>query len=148
MAAESVLGAVRLSVVRRWLEVLLPVYTLGSIFVWWHQDYMPSMLAASMSESPLPWVAWAVVGGMTGILALWTLIVGFFLVYSPFYLLGKVPVLLGRGPWVDKHELHFYLCCFVLLALLSAISYWDGWIGLMAFMLLSGCGPVFWRYLV
>jgi hypothetical protein len=148
MAAESVLGAIRLSVVRRWLEVLLPLYTAGSLFVWLHQEYMPAVLASSMSESPLPWFGWAAVGAMTGILVLWALIVAFFLVYSPLYLLGRLPMLLGRGAWVDRRELNFYMCCFVLLLALSAVSFWDAWTGLMAFVLMSGCGPVFWRYLV
>lgn len=148
MAAESVLGAVRQSVLRRWLEVLLPVYTVVSLFVWLHQEYMPAVLAESMSESPLPWIGWALVGGMTGILGLWVLIVAFFLLYSPFYLLGRAPMLLGRGPWVDWRELRFYLSCFVLLCLLAAVSYSDGWTGLTVFVLVSGCGPVFWRFLV
>ncbi len=148
MAADSILGAVRQSVVRRWLEVLLPTYTLGAVFVWFHQEYMPAVFARSMSESPLPWIAWALVGALTGILILWVLIVAFFLLYSPLYLLGKTPMLLGRGAWVDKRELQFYLCCFALLCLLAFLLYWDLPIGLMAFMLASGCGPVFWRYLV
>ena len=148
MAAESLLGSVRVSVVRRWFEVLLPAYTLGSIFVWFHQDYMPALLARSMGESPVPWIGWALVGGMTGILGLWALIVAFFLVYSPLYLVGRLPMLLGRGAWVDRRELQFYMSCFMLLCLLGVLSYWDGWTGLMAFILVSGCGPVFWRYLV
>jgi len=148
MAAESVLGAVRVSLVRRWLEVLLPVYTVGCVFVWFHQEYMPALLARGMSESPLPWFGWALVGAMTGILALWGLIVAFFLMYSPLYLLGRLPMLLGRGAWVDRRELSFYACCFVLLVALCAVCYWDGWTGLTTFILVSGCGPVFWRYLV
>ena len=36
---------------------------------------------------------------MTGILVLWALILAFFLVYSPFYLLRKVPTLFaGNSP--------------------------------------------------
>lgn len=148
MAAESVFGTVRQSVVRRWLEVLLPAYTLGVVFVWSHQEYVPAVLGRSMNESPLPWIAWAVVGAMTGILVLWALIVAFFLFYSPLYLLGKTSMLLGRGAWVDWRELRFYLCCFALLCGLAALLYWDAWIGLMTFTVVSGCGPVFWRYLV
>ena len=148
MAAESVLGAVRQSVVRRWLEVLLPAYTLGVVFVWSHQEYMPAILGRNMNESPLPWIAWAAVGAMTGILVLWALIVVFFLFYSPFYLLGKTSRLLGGGAWVDRRELRFYLYCFALLCALAAVFYWDAWIGLMTFTVVSGCGPVFWSSLV
>ncbi len=148
MAGESVFGAVCQSVVRRWLEVLLPIYTLGFTVVWFNPDYLPTVLGQSMSESPLPWIGWAVVGAMSGILILWALIVAFFLLYSPFYLLGRTPILLGRGAWVDKRERRFYLCCFLLLCLLGSLVYWDLAMGLMAFILVSGCGPALWRYLV
>ena len=147
-AAESALGIVRQSVVRRWLEVTLPVYTLGLLAVVLHPQYLPPLLAQSLSESVLPWIGWAVVGAMSGILILWALIVAFFLAYSPFYLIGRSPMLLGRGAWVDRRELQFYLCCCVLLCLLAALFVWDARAGLTAFMLVSGCGPVFWRYLV
>ena len=148
MAAESGLGVVRQMVVRRWLEVLLPAYTLGLLFVWLHQEYVPTVLAQNMNESPLPWIAWALVGAMTGVLVLWAVIVAFFLCYSPLYLLGKMPILFGRGAWVDKRELQFYVGCFLLLSLLAALASWDAWIALMAFAAVAGCGPVFWRYLV
>ena len=148
MAADSVLGAVRQSVVRRWLEVLLPLYTLGVVFVWFHQEYMPAVLARNMSESPLPWIAWALVGAMTGILILWALIIMSFLLYSPFYLLGRIPMLFGRGVWVDRREVQFYLVCFLLLSVLAGLLVWDPPRAFIAFAAVSGCGPVFWRYLV
>ena len=148
MAAESALGIIRQSVVRRWLEVTLPVYTLGLLAVVLHPEYLPPLLAQSLDESVLPWIGWGVVGAMSGILILWALIVAFVLAYSPFYLLGRTPTLLSRGAWVDRRELQFYLYCCVLLCLLAALFYWDARAGLMAFMLVSGCGPVFWRYLV
>ena len=97
MNAESVMGSVMQSVVRRWLEVLLPVYAVALIVVWFRAEYTPTILTESMSESPLPGMAWAVVGALTGILGLWAVIVTFFLLYSPFYLLGKLPVLWARG---------------------------------------------------
>ena len=147
MAAGSALGIIRQSVVRRWLEVTLPVYTLGLLAVVLHPRYLPSFLAQNLNESVLPWIGWAVVGAMSGILILWALIVAFFLAYSPFYLLGRTPTLLGRA-WVDRRELQFYLCCCLLLCLLAALFYWDPRAGLMTFMAVSGCGPVFWRYLV
>lgn len=148
MGADSGLGVIRQVVLRRWLEVLLPAYTLALLLVWLHQEYMPAVLGQGVDESPVSLVAWALVGAMTGILVLWALIVAFFLCYSPLYLLGKTPLLLTGGAWVDKRELWFYLSCFLLLSLLAALAVWDPSIALMVFIGVAGCGPVFWRWLV
>lgn len=142
------MGSVMQSVVRRWLEVLLPLYAVALIVVWFRAEYTPTVLTDSMSESPLPGMAWAVVGALGGILALWALIVSFFLLYSPFYLVGKLPLLVGKGGWVDRREVRFYLACFGFLCLLAALAYWDPAAGLTAFAVAAGCGPVFWRVLV
>jgi len=148
MSGESVMGGVVQSVVRRWLEVLLPVYTAGFLLVWFRPEYTPEILTQSIGMSPLPWVAWAVVGAMTGVLALWALIVAFFLLYSPVYLLGKSPMLVGKGGWVDRGELRFYVMCFLMLCLVAFLFYWMLPAGLAVFALVAGCGPVFWRALV
>jgi len=148
MSGESVVGAIRQSVVRRWLEVVLPAYTLAFLGVWLWPEYMPRVLGQGLNDSVLPWISWALVGAMTGILLLWALIITFFLLYSPFYLLGKIPMLFGRGAWVDRRELQFYVCCFLLLGLLVCLLVWDPRKALIAFTLVSGCGPVFWRYVV
>jgi len=148
MAGESVVGVIRQSVVRRWLEVVLPAYTLAFLGVWLWPEYMPRVLGQGLNDSVLPWIGWALVGAMTGILLLWALIITFFLLYSPFYLLGKIPMLFGRGAWVDRRELQFYVCCFLLLGLLVCLLVWDPRKALIAFTLVSGCGPVFWRYVV
>ncbi len=148
MPGESVVGAIRQSVVRRWLEVVLPAYTLAFLGVWLWPEYMPRVLGQGLNDSVLPWISWALVGAMTGILLLWALIITFFLLYSPFYLLGKIPMLFGRGAWVDRRELQFYVCCFLLLGLLVCLLVWDPRKALIAFTLVSGCGPVFWRYVV
>ncbi len=148
MAGESVVGAIRQSLVRRWLEVVLPAYTLAFLGVWLWPEYMPRVLGQGLNDSVLPWISWALVGAMTGILLLWALIITFFLLYSPFYLLGKIPMLFGRGAWVDRRELQFYVCCFLLLGLLVCLLVWDPRKALIAFTLVSGCGPVFWRYVV
>ena len=148
MPGESVVGAIRQSVVRRWLEVVLPAYTLAFLGVWLWPEYMPRVLGQGLNDSVLPWISWALVGAMTGILLLWALIITFFLLYSPFYLLGKIPMLFGRGAWVDRRELQFYVCCFLLLGLLVCLLAWDPRKALVAFTLVSGCGPVFWRYVV
>ena len=148
MSGESVVGAIRQSVVRRWLEVVLPAYTLAFLGVWLWPEYMPRVLGQGVDDSVLPWISWALVGAMTGILLLWALIITFFLLYSPFYLLGKIPMLFGRGAWVDRRELQFYVCCCLLLGLLVCLLVWDPRKALIAFTLVSGCGPVFWRYVV
>ena len=148
MPGESVVGAIRQSVVRRWLEVVLPAYTLAFLGVWLWPEYMPRVLGQGLNDSVVPWISWALVGAMTGILLLWALIILFFLLYSPFYLLGKIPMLFGRGAWVDRRELQFYVCCFLLLGLLVCLLVWDPRKALIAFTLVSGCGPVFWRYVV
>jgi len=148
MAGESALGVVRQSLVRRWLEVVLPAYTLAFLGVWLWPEYMPRVLGQGLNDSVLPWISWALVGAMTGILLLWALIITFFLLYSPFYLLGKIPMLFGRGAWVDRRELQFYVCCCLLLGLLVCLLVWDPRKALIAFTLVSGCGPVFWRYVV
>ena len=148
MNAESVMGSVMQSVVRRWLEVLLPLYSVALALVFFRAEYTPTVLTDSMSESPLPGMAWAVVGAFAGMLALWALIVAFFLLYSPFYLIGKLPLLVGHGGWVDQREVRFYLACFVLLCALVAVTYWEPPVGLTSFAITAGCGPVFWRLLV
>jgi len=148
MAGESVVGAIRQSLVRRWLEVVLPAYTLAFLGVWQWPEYRPRVLGQGLNDSVLPWISWALVGAMTGILLLWALIITFFLLYSTFYLLGKIPMLFGRGAWVDRRELQFYVCCFLLLGLLVCLLVWDPRKALIAFTLVSGCGPVFWRYVV
>ena len=142
------MGSVLQSVVRRWLEVLLPLYAVALIVVFFRAEYTPTVLTDSMSESPLPGMAWAVVGAFAGILALWALIVSFFLLYSPFYLLGKLPLLIGKGGWVDRREVRFYLACFGFLCVLVALTYWEPPAGLTTFAVTAGCGPVFWRLLV
>jgi hypothetical protein len=145
---ESVIGGVMQAVVRRWLEVLLPLYTCCLVAVWLYPEYTPAILTQNMSVSPLPWLAWGVVGAMTGILGLWALIVGFFLLYSPLYLLGKLPNLVGKGGWVDRHEVRFYLASFGMLCLLAALLYGEPALGVAVFAGLAGCGPVCWRLLV
>ena len=148
MNPESAIGSVMQSVVRRWLEVLLPVYSVALVVVWLHAEYTPTILTESISASVLPGMAWAVVGALTGILGLWAVIISFFLLYSPFYLIGKLPLLVGQGGWVDRREVRFYLACFAFLCGLVALLCLQLSVGVTVFALASGCGPVFWRFVV
>jgi len=148
MAGEAVLGTVGQSLFRRWLEVVLPLYTVGFLVVMLRPEYMPTVLAQSANETVLSWVTWGAVGAMTGILMLWALIVTFFVIYSPFYLVGRLPLLIGRGGWIDRRELQFYVCCFLLLVMLGLLALWDPTKALVVLTLVAGWGPVFWRYVV
>jgi len=103
---------------------------------------------SGVNTSPLAWVAWGMVGALTGILGLWALIVAFFLLYPPVYLLGKAPLLIGRSGWVDRREARF---------LHRELPHAGGARRLpvpraaprrRAVRRRFGCGPMFWRALV
>ena len=81
MAGDTVLGTAGQSLLRRWLEFLLPVYSVAFLVVMFHPEYTPKVLGRSANDSVLPWISWGAVGALTGILMLWALIVTFFVVY-------------------------------------------------------------------
>jgi hypothetical protein len=64
------------------------------------------------------------------------------------YLLGKSAMLIGKGGWVDRRELRFYVLCFLLLCALAGMVCWSAPVGLVAYAMVAGCGPVFWRVLL
>jgi hypothetical protein len=76
------------------------------------------------------------------------LLVAFFLVYSPVYLAGKAPILVGKGAWTDRREVRFYGLCFVILCVLLALLQWYWRWFLFAFLLLTGFAPSLRRALV
>ena len=148
MATDSVLGVVHRSMIRRWLEIVLPFWALGFLVVLLRPEYAPAFLSERPSDTLLPWLGWAVVGAMSGVLVLWAVILTFFVVYSPFYLMRVVPTWFAGNTWVDKRELGFYTCCFLLLAMLVFLLVWDPEKALIAFVMVSGLGPAFCRYIV
>ncbi len=135
-------------VVRLWLEVVLPLYAVAFLIALFRPQYLPPVLHESASESLWPLIVWSMVGAMGGILGLSALMVLFFLLYSPIYLLNKSLLLVGKAGWVDKRELQFYVSCFLLLCLLLFLVYWDVYAALVTFVMFAGCGPVLWRMLV
>ena len=145
MRAESVVGSVRQSVVRRWLEVVLPLYAVALIIVWFRAEYTPAVLTGSMSESPLPAMAWAVVGALGDS---WP--VGtdhrLLLLYSPFYLIGKLPRFLGRGG-MDWREVRFIWPASALVPARRP-HVLEPPVGPHGLRVAAGCGPLFWRVLV
>lgn len=135
-------------VVRLWLEVVLPLYAIAFLVVWFRPQYLPPVLHQNASDALWPLIVWSMVGAMGGILGLSGLMVLFFLLYSPVYLLNKSLILVGKAGWVDKRELQFYVSCFLLLCLLLFLLYWDASAALITFVMFAGCGPVLWRVLV
>jgi hypothetical protein len=137
-------------IVRRWLETLLAVFSLAVIYVDRHREVMPRALDLT-SDANLTlwdWLFRGMVFGMMGILSFSALVVAFFLVYSPIYLINKVPHLVGKGGWLDKREVRFYLACFALICLLVTLLTWSTEAFTILLVLLAGFGPLVWRLLV
>ncbi len=137
-------------VVRRWLETVLALFSLAVLYVNQHRDAMPRALDLTNDAnlSLLEWLFRGIVFGMMGILGFSALVVAFFLIYSPIYLINKIPHLVGKGGWLDRREVRFYLACFALICLLFALLAWSTEAFTMILVLLAGFGPLVWRLLV
>jgi hypothetical protein len=138
---DAVLG----SRYRRWLEVLLPLYTLALLYAYFRPESIPQSLAEGNEQAIWPWAVWGVVGAMSGVLALSGLFVAFFLLYSPVYLAARSMVLVGKGGWVDRRELRFYCACFMLLCSLVAIAILSPAVAAALFVLIAGSAHLLWR---
>jgi hypothetical protein len=137
-------------VVRRWLETLLALFSLAMLYVNQHPEAMPRALDLKNDANLTlwDWLFRGMVFGMLGILGFSALVVAFFLLYSPIYLINKVPHLIGKGGWLDKREVRFYLACFALICLLVTLFTWSTEAFTMLLVLLAGFGPLVWRLLV
>jgi len=130
-----------------WLEVILPLFATTLLVVFHKPEFIPRIFTES-ATTPVAWVAWALLGALGGITAFSGLLVAFFLIYSPVYLAGKAPMILGKGAWTDRREVRFYALCFIILCALLALVVWDWRWFVSAFLLLTGFAPTFWRALV
>ena len=137
-------------IVRRWLETVLAAFSIAVIYLNTHREMMPRALDLNNDTNLTlaEWLLRGIVFGLMGILGFSALVVAFFLLYSPIYLINKLPHLIGKGGWVDQREIRFYLACFGMLCLLLTLMLWELPAGLTLFALAAGCGPVFWRFLV
>jgi hypothetical protein len=126
---------------------VLPLFATAALVVFHKPQYIPAILLES-AATPVAWVAWALLGALGGVLCFSGLLVVFFLLYSPVYLAGKAPMLIGKGAWTDRREVRFYGLCFVILCVLLALLLWDWRWFVSAFLLLTGFAPTFWRALV
>ena len=132
---------------RRWLEILLPVYSLVILVAYFYPQHLPLQITGSPAESMMPWALWGLVGAMSGVLALSGLILAFFLLYSPLYLLARSWNLVGKGGWVDRRELRFYIACFILLCFIAGVAIWSPMIAAALFIVLAGFAHLLWRML-
>lgn len=137
-------------IVRRWLETVLALFSVGMLYFYWHQDQMPRALSLKEDVTLTLW-DWMLRGVVFGLLGIWgfsLLVVLFFLVYSPIYVINRAPHLIGKGGWLDKREVRFYLACFALVCLLVALLTRSTDASLILLVLLAGFGPMIWRLLV
>jgi hypothetical protein len=132
---------------RRWLEILLPVYSLVILVAYFYPQHLPLHITGSPAESMMPWAVWGVVGAMSGVLALSGLTLAFFLLYSPLYLLARSWSFVGKGGWVDRREFRFYIACFILLCFLASLAVWSPIIAAALFIVLAGFAHLLWRIL-
>src|SRR4026208_2509232 len=110
-------------IVRRWLETVLAAFSLAVIYVNAHREMMrrggdlhsdanlPRRHAALACRAHRPLGDWLVrpsVFGLMGILGFSAIVVAFFLIYSPIYLVNKLPHLIGQGGWLDQREVRFH----------------------------------------
>jgi hypothetical protein len=137
-------------IVRRWLETVIALFSLAMLYFYWHQDQVPRALSLKEDTNLTlwDWILRGVVFGMFGIWGFSLLVVLFFLAYSPVYLINKAPHLIGKGGWLDKREVRFYLACFALVCLLVALLTRSADAFAVLLVLLAGFGPLVWRLLV
>jgi len=136
------MGLIPESLIRRWLEILLPLVSLGLLIVQFRPELVPQTLTANPEQSLPLLVMRGMLWAMLGIWGLSALIVAFFLLYSPIYLLNRTAMLVGEGGWVDKREVRFYIGCFLLLCLLVLLAWWVWVYAVVLFVLMAGFGPV------
>jgi hypothetical protein len=137
-------------IVRRWLESVLAIVSIAMLYLNQHPEALPRALDLKNDANLTLW-DWIFRGMVFGLLGVWGfsgVIVLFFLLYSPIYLINKVPRLVGKGGWLDKREVRFYLACFALVCLLLALFTRSLDAAAILFVLLAGFGPLVWRLLV
>jgi hypothetical protein len=135
-------------IVRRWLEAVLALVSLAMLYFYRNPEMVPRALTEDTNLTLWDWVFRGMVFGLLGVWGFSALIVLFFLLYSPIYLINKAPHLVGKGGWLDRREVRFYLACFALVCMLIILLTRSFDAAGVLFVLLAGFGPVVWRLLV
>ena len=133
---------------RPWMELILPLYTLALVILYYRPQALPLAIEETLLDGMFRWVIWGIVGALGGVLALSSLFLAFYLLYSPLYLVENAKRILDPHVWVDQREVRFYLGCFVLLLSLVALALMDPNLALASFVLLAGSAQFLWRVLV
>jgi hypothetical protein len=133
---------------RYWIELVLPLYSLAAVIVYFKPAAALATVPTSAGQSLAIWLAWALIGALTGILALSALFLTFYLLYSPFYLVTQLAVVRSPRRWVDRREFRFYVSCFALLCVLTSLVVVSPVVAASAFVVLSGSAHLLWRMLV
>jgi hypothetical protein len=135
-------------IVRRWLEATLALVSLAMLYFYRNPELMPRALREDTNLTLWDWIFRGMVFGLLGVWGFSALVVLFFLLYSPIYLINKAPHLVGKGGWLDRREMRFYFACFALVCLLVILFTRSFDAAGVLFILLAGFGPVVWRLLV
>jgi hypothetical protein len=133
---------------RYWIELVLPLYSLVAVVLYFRPAAALATVPTSVGESLAIWLAWALIGALTGVLALSALFLTFYLLYSPFYLITQLAAVTGSRRWVDRREFRFYVSCFAVLCVLASLVFVNPVIAGSAFVVLSGSAHLLWRMLV
>jgi hypothetical protein len=135
-------------IVRRWLEATLALVSLAMLYFYRNPDLLPRALKDDTNLTLWDWIFRGMVFGLLGVWGFSALVVLFFLLYSPIYLINKAPHLVGKGGWLDRREVRFYLACFALVCLLLILFTRSFDAAGVLFIILAGFGPMVWRLLV
>jgi hypothetical protein len=133
---------------RSWAEFLLPVYAIALIYLYLRPDILPQRTEEGAFEAMIVWSVWAVIGTLAGILAISALVVAFYLLYSPIYLIqyGSRQIFAHGGTvWTDPREVQFYGVCLFVLCMLGGLALYDHLTAAIVFVLLAGLAPLLWR---
>jgi len=133
---------------RFWVELILPLYSVFAVFAYFRPNVLPTEFDQSVLEGAVVWLLWGIVAALSGILAISAMFLCFYLLYSPFYLVGQIRQMVGPHKWIDRGELRFYLGCFVMLCLLGGLAVTNPTVALSAFIILAGSAQILWRILV
>jgi hypothetical protein len=134
---------------RSWAEFVLPVYAVVLIYIYLRPEMLPQRAEEGALEAVVVWSVWAVIGTLAGILAISALVVAFYLLYSPIYLMqsaGRQFFAQQSGTvWTDPREAQFYWICLFVLGMLGGLALYDPLTAAIVFVLLAGLAPLLWR---